>query len=146
MGHPHWPGAAAGRLPSGPRPQGGHVDPSVEQPDPCHRPQPHSHVISPTGPSPRTLGLAVNSAVWGPNPLGAHLFQGYLICGPESRVTVCRLSFLPFIPGKFQTLAGLRRLQSWKPFSWKALGWGRGENSNSVIGCPSDLGQVTCPL
>ena len=54
MGCPHWPGAAASRLPSAPRPQGGHMDLSVEQPEPCHRPQLHSHVISPTGPSPRT--------------------------------------------------------------------------------------------
>lgn len=85
MGRPHWPGAAAGHVLSAPRPQGGHVglsvgpqgghmDLSVEQPDPCHRPQLHSHVISPTGPSPRTLGLAVNSAVLGPNPRGSPSF------------------------------------------------------------------------
>ena len=56
-------------------PQRGQVDLWVEQPDPCHRPQIHSHVISPTGPSPRTLGLAVNSAVLGPKPHGSPSFS-----------------------------------------------------------------------
>lgn len=72
MGRPHWPGAAAGRLPSAPRPQGGHVDLSVEQPEPCHRPQLQSHVISPTGPSPRT---GCELSCLGPQPRWQPIFS-----------------------------------------------------------------------
>lgn len=43
---------------------------------------------------------------WAPTSVAAPLFWGSLVCEPQSRVTVCGLSFLLFIPGNFQTLAG----------------------------------------
>lgn len=48
---------------------------SVEQPDPCHPPQPHSQVTSPTSPSPRTLAQALVFTVLGSN----HCFSPFIL-------------------------------------------------------------------
>lgn len=110
MGCPHWPGAAAGCLSPACR----------EATWPCRwSSQTLSTVLNLTLMSPLPLAPAPGpwdwlwaQLSWAPTAVAAPLFQGYLVCRPERRVTVCGLSLLPFIPGKFQTLAGLGRFQS----------------------------------